>query len=154
MTRRRVVVLSSAFSLLALGVLAGLLVISVLKTQFGRNFARDFVEGRVAPKVRGKLHIGTIRGLSFGGATIDSVEIRGPDDSLFIATGKITVRWDPRDLIDKRTLISYLEVDGPYVHLRKSQAGKWNWKDVFPPGPPNKRVPGAERGYADFIVAD
>ena len=154
MTRRRVVVLSSAFSLLALGVLAGLLVISVLKTQFGRNFARDFVEGRVAPKVRGKLHIGKITGLSFGGATIDSVEIRGPDDSLFIATGKITVRWDPRDLIDKRTLISYLEVDGPYVHLRKSQAGKWNWKDVFPPGPPNKRVPGAERGYADFIVAD
>jgi hypothetical protein len=102
-TRRRVVVLSSAFSLLAVGVLAGLLVISVLKTQFGRNFARDFVEGRVAPKVRGKLHIGKITGLSFGGATIDSVEIRGPDDSLFIAAGRITVRWDPRDVIDKRT---------------------------------------------------
>jgi translocation and assembly module TamB len=153
-TRRRLVVLSSAFTLLGLGVLAGLVVVSVLETQFGRNFARDFVESRVAPKVRGKLHIGKITGLSFGGATIDSVEIRGPDDSLFIAAGKLTVRWDPRDLIDKRTLISYLEVDGPFVHLRKSESGKWNWKDIFPPGPPKTRLPGAERGYADFIVAD
>ena len=154
MTRRRVVVLSSAFTLLGLGVLAALAVVSVLKTQFGRNFARDYIAGVVAPKVRGKLHIGQITGLSFGGATIDSVEIRGPDDSLFVAAGKLTVRWDPRDLIDKRTLISYLEIDEPFVHLRKQQSGKWNWKDIFPPGAAKKRVPGAERGFGDFIVAD
>ena len=154
MTRRRLVVLSSAFSLLGLGVIAGLAVISVLKTQFGRNFARDYIEGIVAPKVRGKLHIGRITGLSFGGATIDSVEIRGHDDSVFVAARSLTVRWDPRDLIDKRTLISYLEVDGPFVHLRKREGGRWNWKDIFVSGPPKKRVPGAERGFGDFIVAD
>jgi hypothetical protein len=45
----------------------------------------NYVEGLVAPKVKGKLHIGRITGLSFGGATIDSAEIRGPDDSLFVA---------------------------------------------------------------------
>lgn len=154
MTRRRTVVLSSAFSLLGLVFIGGLAVMSVLKTQFGRNYARSYIERLVAPNVKGKLHIGQISGLGFGGATIDSVEIRDPDDSLFVAAGQLTVRWDPRDLIDKRTLISYLQIDAPVVHLRKHPNGVWNYKMVFPPGPPKKRLPGAERGFGDFIVAD
>ena len=78
MTRRRLVVLSSAASILGLGLIAVLAVVGVLKTQFGRDFARDYVERLVAPRVKGKLFIGKITGLSFGGASIDSVEIRGP----------------------------------------------------------------------------
>ena len=154
MTRRRIVVLSSAVSLLGLGLLAALVVVGVLKTQFGRNFARDYVEGLIAPKVKGKLHIGRITGLSFGGATIDSAEIRGPDDSLFVALGRVTVRWDPRDLVDKRTLLSLLEIDRLVVHIRKDSTGTWNYKRVFPPGANKKRVPGAERGWGDYVVAD
>ena len=34
--------------------------------------------------------------LSFGGATIDSVEIRGSDDALLLSAGRVTARWDPR----------------------------------------------------------
>ena len=134
MTRRRVVVLSSALTLLGLGMLAALAVISVLKTQFGRNFARDYVQDLVAPRVKGKLFIGAITGLGFGGATIDSVEIRGPDDSLFAATGRLTVHWDPRDLVDKRTLISLLEIEGLVLHMRKDSTDTWNYKYIFPPG--------------------
>ena len=154
MTRRRLVVLSSAFSLLGLVFIGALAVTSLLKTQLGRNYARNYIERLVAPSVKGKLYIGRISGLGFGGATIDSVEIRDPSDSLFIAAGNVTVRWDPRDLIDKRTLIAYLEINDPVVHLRKHQNGVWNYKYVFPPGPPKKRLPGAERGFKDFIVAD
>jgi translocation and assembly module TamB len=153
-TRRRLVVLSSAFTLLGLGTLAGLAVVAVLKTQFGRNFARDYVERLLAPRVKGKLHIGPITGLSFGGATIDSAEIRGPDDSVFVALGRLSVKWDPRDLVDKRTLISLLEIDRLVVHIRKDSTNTWNYKRVFPPGAPKKRVPGAERGWGDYIVAD
>ncbi len=141
-------------TLLSLGLLAALVVAGVLKTQFGRDFARNYVEGLVAPKVKGKLYIGRITGLSFGGATIDSAEIRGPDDSLFVALRRLTVRWDPRDLVDKRTLLSLLEIDRLVVHLRKDSAGKWNYKQVFPPGPNKKRVAGAERGWGDYVVAD
>ena len=74
------------------GLLVAIVVAGVLKTQFGRDFARNYVEELVAPKVKGKLHIGRITGLSFGGATIDSAEIRGPDDSVFVALRRITVR--------------------------------------------------------------
>ena len=154
MTRRRLVVLSSAFSLLGLGMIAALAVVAVLKTQFGRNYARDYIERLVSPNVKGKLHIGRITGLSFGGAVIDSAEIRGPDDSLFVAVGRIQVEWDPRDLIDRRTLIRLLVVDRPIVHLRKFPNGRWNYKDVFRSGPSKPRVPGAERGFQDYIVAD
>jgi len=141
-------------TLLGLGLLVAAVVAGVLKTQFGRDFARNYVEGLVAPKVKGKLYIGRITGLSFGGATIDSAEIRGPDDSLFVALRRLTVRWDPRDLVDKRTLLSLLEIERLVVHLRKDSTGKWNYKQVFPPGPGKKRVPGAERGWGDYVVAD
>ena len=154
MTRRRLVVLSSAFSLLGLGMLASLVVVGVLKTQFGRNFARNYVERLVAPGVKGKLYIGPISGLSFGGATIDSVEIRGPNDSLFVAAGRVTAHWDPRDLIDKRTLLRLVEIERLVVRLRKDSTGRWNYKDVFPPGAKKTRVPGAERGWGDYVVAD
>jgi translocation and assembly module TamB len=147
-------VLSSAFSLLGLGMIAGLVVVGLLKTQFGRNFARDYVERLVAPNVKGKLHIGRITGLSFGGATIDSTEIRGPNDSLFAATGPITVRWDPRDLVDKRTLLSLVEIDRLVLHLTKDSTGRWSFRDVFKGGSGKKRVPGAERGWGDYMVAD
>ena len=154
MTRRRIVVLSSAFSLLGLGMIAALAVVAVLKTQFGRDYARDYLLGFIAPRVQGTLYIGRIAGLSFGGAAIDSVELRGPDDSLFVAVGGIRVEWDPRDLIDRRTLIRLLEVDRPIVHLRKNQSGRWTYKDVFKSGPPKPRLPGTERGFSDYIVAD
>jgi translocation and assembly module TamB len=144
----------SALSLAGLALLVVLAVVAVLKTQFGRDYARNYVERIVAPSVKGKLHIGRITGLSFGGATIDSVEIRGPDDSVFVTAGRVTAHWDPRDLVDKRTLLSLLEIDRALVHLRKDSTGKWNYNYVFPPGPKTKRVSGAERGWGDYIVAD
>jgi translocation and assembly module TamB len=130
-----------------------LAVAAVLKTQFGRDFARDTIESRFAPRIKGKLFVGRITGLSFGGATIDSVEIRGPDDSLFIALGRLRVQWDPRDLMDKRMLLNRLEIDRPVVHMRKDSTGTWTYKRIFPPGA-DKQVRGAERGWGEYIVAD
>ena len=63
-------------TLLGLGLLVAVVVAGVLKTQFGRDFARDYVTRLIAPKVKGKLYVGRITGLSFGGATIDSAESR------------------------------------------------------------------------------
>jgi translocation and assembly module TamB len=153
-TRRRLVVLSSAGSLLGLGLLAVLAVAAVLKTQFGRDFARDTIENRFAPRIKGKLFVGRITGLSFGGATIDSVEIRDLDDSLFIAAGSLRVQWDPRDLVDKRMLLNRLEIERPVVHMRKDSTGTWTYKRIFSSGPSKPRVPGAERGWGEYIVAD
>jgi len=34
------------------------------------------------------------------GITIDSLELREPNDSLFLATGPVRVTYDPRDIMD------------------------------------------------------
>ena len=147
--------LSSALTLFAIGALIVIAAFTLLETQFGRNLARDYVQRIVTPRLKGgTLRIGRITGLSIGGAVIDSVEIRGLDDSVFVSVGRLTAHWDARDLIDRRTLLTRVEIDRPVVHLRKDSTDTWNWKRIFPPGPKRPRVPGAERSWADYIVAD
>lgn len=155
MSRRRAVVLYSAFALLGLGTLAGLALVGTLQTGYGREQIRTLVEERLlAPRVKGRVRIWGIASLSFGGATLDSVEIRGPDDSVFVRTGRITVQFNPLDLWDKRTLLTRLEIERPFVHLRRDSTGTWNYRRIFPPDTGPKRPRGPDRGWGDYIVAD
>src|SRR5688500_6362515 len=152
--RRRVVVLASAAVLLALGVLAALLVVGVTQTAFGRQIVRDLVQEQLASRVQGRLHVGTIGGGLLTGVTVDSLEIRGPDDSLFVASGPITLEYDPRDLLDRRLLLRHVRVERPVVHLRRYEDGAWNFRRIFPPGPPSSPRVDRRRGFGDFVVAD
>ena len=52
--------------------------------------------------MKGKVYIGHMSGGLVGGVRIDSVEIRDDEDSVFFASGPITVSYDPRDLFDRR----------------------------------------------------
>jgi translocation and assembly module TamB len=69
-----------------------------------------------------------------------------------VATGRITVAWDPRDLIDRRILLGRVQVENPFVRLQKYENGEWNYRRIFPSGP--KRPPRRERGFGDFVVID
>lgn len=153
MSRRRLVVIASACVLLLMGVLAGLVVISLTQTQYGRDKVRDYIASRVTGKVKGRMYVGQIRGGFLTGVTIDSIEIRDEEDSLFLATGPVTVRYDPRDLADKRILLSHLAIERPHIVLRQHVGGQWNFRRVFPPGPPRGRMR-ETHGFGDFIVAD
>ena len=68
----------------------------------------------------------------FNGVTIDSVDIRDDEDSLFVSTGPVKVHYDMRDLFDQRILLSHLDVQHPTVHLRQHENGHWNWRLIFP----------------------
>src|SRR5688500_6910922 len=153
MPRRRVVVLASAAVLLALGALAALLLVGVTQTAYGRQIVRDLVQEQLASRVKGRLHVGRIDGSLLTGVTVDSLEIRGPDDSLFVASGPITVEYDPRDLIDRRLLLRHLHVERPVVHLRRYEDGVWNFRRIFPRGDGAARR-GTGRSFGDFVVVD
>lgn len=153
MSRRRLVVIASACVLLLIGVLAGLVVVSLTQTQYGRDKVRGYLTSRITGKVKGRMYVGRISGGFLTGVTIDSIEIRDDEDSLFIASGPITVRYDPRDLIDKRILLSHLEIVRPHIVLRQHVGGQWNFRRIFPPGPPRRRSRETQ-GFGDFIVAD
>ena len=152
MTRRRLVALVSAISMLAIGIIAMLVLASVTSTSYGREKVRNFLQSRIASRVKGSVHIGRITGGMLGGVTIDSLEIRDADDSLFIATGPIIVEYDIRDFFDRRILLERLEVERPIVRIAQHENGDWNYRRIFPRGP--RRLPNIQGGFGDFIVID
>ena len=152
MTRRARIVLWSALALVIVIVAMAGLVVSVTQTGYGQNQVRRYVQSWISGKVRGTFYVGRITGGLFRGVTIDSIEIRDEKDSLFLASGPVRVRYDMRDLFDKRILLSHVDVSRPTVRLHEHADGKWNYQRIFPSGP--KRPRGTQRGFGDFIVID
>ncbi len=152
MSRRLRVAIASALVLLTLGLIIVVAFASLTHTRFGQDRVRALVESMVKGKVKGKLYIGRIGGGFFSGATIDSLEIRDDEDSLFVATGPITVRYDARDLFDRRMLFSHVVVEHPVVVVRQHENGEWNWRRIFPASV--QKAQRNERGFGDFIVID
>ena len=154
MSRRRFVALVSGLSLVVLGLLVGLVVVLVTQTPYGRDKVRDIIVGRIRPAVHGRMYVGDIHGGLLGGVIIDSLEIRDPDDSLLLASGPIKLDYDPRDLVDKRVLLSHAELTRPIFYARRHADGEWNFRRTFPgSGKKKTPIPG-QRGFGDYIVAD
>jgi translocation and assembly module TamB len=152
MSRRSRIVLWSAFALVVVLVAIAGLVVSVTQTDYGQNQVRKYVQSWIKGKVRGTFYVGRISGGLFRGVTIDSIEIRDEKDSLFIASGPVRVRYDMRDLFDRRILLSHLDVTRPIVRLQEHADGKWNYQRIFPSGPAKPKGP--NRAFGDYIVID
>ena len=152
MSRRRKVVLSSAAILIGAMLVVVLLVVGGTQTDFGQERVRSFVQSWLSAKVRGRMYVGRISGGLLNGVVIDSIEIRDENDSLFLATGRVFVRYELRDLFDKRVVVRLLEVEHPNVHLRYYPDGKWNFERIFPAGQPAPL--GRRRGFGEFVRLD
>ncbi|HUQ20121.1 MAG TPA: hypothetical protein VM099_10960, partial [Gemmatimonadaceae bacterium] len=151
MSRRQQIVTWSALLLVSAMVIVVLITISLTQTSYGQRQIRRYVQTWISGKVHGKIYIGKITGGLYNGVTIDSVDIRDAEDSVFIATGPVRVHYDARDIFDRRILISHLDVQRGFVHLRQHENGSWNWRQIFPQGPAG---PKNGRGFGDFIVMD
>ncbi|MBX6332546.1 MAG: translocation/assembly module TamB domain-containing protein, partial [Gemmatimonadaceae bacterium] len=154
MSRRNIVAIASASVILFVGLVVAAVVLAVTQTSFGRERIRRLAIASIASSLhgRGSMYVGHISGNLFTGLTVDSVMIRDAEDSLFVATGPIRVKYDPRDLLDKRLRLSYLELTRPVVYLRRHADRSWNYQRIFPSGP--KTVHRAERQFGDYIVID
>src|SRR4051812_26396101 len=152
MTRRLRIVLGSAIILVGLLVIVILSFVGVTHTGFGRDRVRSMVSTMLEGKVKGKVYIGHISGGFFTGVTLDSLEIRDDQDSVFFASGPITVNYDPRDLFDRRVLLSFAEVHHPVVNLRQHENGEWNWRRIFPASV--EKAQRDQRGFGQYVVVD
>ncbi len=152
MSRRKLIVAWSAIALLGVMLVVAAGVFSLTQTNYGQDQVRKYVQSWINGRVQGTFYVGRITGGLFTGVTIDSLEIRDENDSLFIRTGPIRVKYDMRDIFDRRILLSHVEVNRPVVRLHEHLDGKWNYQRIFPSGP--KRPPGTQRGFGDFIVID
>jgi translocation and assembly module TamB len=148
--------------MLFLGLVVVAMVVAITQTQFGRERVRDYLMVRLRSSLggRGSMYIGSIGGNLFTGVAIDSLELRDEEDSLFVATGPVSLRFDPRDVLDKRLRLSYVEVVRPVVNLRRHADRSWNFKHIFPSSPskPSSIVARARRAqetrFGDLITID
>jgi autotransporter translocation and assembly factor TamB len=152
MTRRLRIVIATAVVLVGLLLIVVLSFVGVTHTGFGQERVRRMVGTMLEGQVKGKVYLGHMSGGFFNGVTIDSVEIRDDEDSVFFASGPIRVEYDPRDLFDRRILLSHLEAHRPVVHLRQHENGEWNWRRIFPASVEKQRR--NERGFGQYIVVD
>jgi autotransporter translocation and assembly factor TamB len=152
MTRRLRIVIASAVVLVGLLLIVALSFIGVTHTGFGQERVRRMVGTMLEGRVKGKVYIGHMSGGFFNGVTIDSVEIRDDEDSVFFASGPIRVEYDPRDLFDRRILLSHLDARRPVVHLRQHENGDWNFRRIFPASVEKEKR--AERGFGQYIAVD
>lgn len=134
-TRRRVVLYASLGLVLAIIVAAGAGVLVLTKSGWGQDRVRSLIQNQIAGAVHGRVYVGRISGSFLTDVTIDSLEIRDAEDSLFVATGPVTVSYDARDLIDKRLLFSHADIQRPTVYLRQHENYDWNFRQIFRSGP-------------------
>lgn len=148
--RGRIVLWSSAvlLSIFAL-VIAG--VLAVTETGRGRAQIRDLVVAALRGHVHGRVYIGNITEGFFTGVTIDSLAIRDAEDSLFLATGPVSIRYDLRDLLDRRILLRGVHVEHPVVYIRQHEDGRWNFREIFSSG---SQPPSRPSVLRPFIVVD
>ena len=154
MSRRRTVVLASAATLLALGGVLAAGVAAFTQTAWGRERIRIYALDFINSKIHGKLYIGHLQGSLFSDLVADSFAIRELNDSLLVATGPIHVRFDPRDLLDRRIVVSELTIERPFVNIVADSTKTWNFRRIFPSGP--KGLPQAitPRNFGDYIVVN
>ena len=153
MIRRRRLVLVAGFItvlVMMLGAVGSVLLLT--GTDIGRRWVRDLVVTRLSPAVKGRLHLGRISGPILTGITLDSLEIADSAGVVMLAAGRTTMRWDPRDFLDRRILIQRLVADNVFLQVIKYRDGDWNYKHIFPSGPKGRpRAPGS---FGEFLVLD
>ncbi|HEY8310305.1 MAG TPA: hypothetical protein VIG47_07100, partial [Gemmatimonadaceae bacterium] len=151
MTLRGRIVIGTAAALLTLFSLVVLAILAITQTDSGREQIRQLLVSGLKQSVHGSLYVGRISDGFLTGVTIDSLEIRDPEDSLFIATGQVTAQYDVRDLLARRILLHDVHAEHPVVHIRQHENGQWNFRDVFPESKPTRFQ--AKQSNA-FIVVD
>ena len=154
MTRRNFIALVSLCVLLALGALVVGVAVFVTQSEYGQTAMRQAIEAQVKSSISGKVHIGRISGSFLTGVTIDTLELRDDEDSLFVATGRVTLRYDPRDLVDRRLYFRSVELEHPAIVLRQHENWQWNYRRLFRLGASKAKQKGPERGFGDFIILD
>jgi translocation and assembly module TamB len=163
--RRRTIIALSAAGLLALGVSLVGGAIAFTRTAFGRERIRAVVLAELRRAIHGRVYIGRLSGNFLTTVVIDSLEIRDLDGFLFVAAGRVTATYDPRDIFARKIALRDVALEHPVLQLIRHRSGIWNLMRLFPPArplvpldrlpTPVRQLPQeATRGFGDYIVVD
>jgi translocation and assembly module TamB len=149
--RRRDVVALSTLALLIMGVAIAAGIAIMTQTPWGRGRIREVLLAQLKRAVHGSLYVGQLDGSLFTSFSVDSLEVRDRRGDLFLATGRVHVEYDPRDLLDRRILVQRLELEHPVVRLVHHQDDSWNFAQIF--GGAARPATRKTTGFGNFIAA-
>lgn len=132
MIRRRIVALISAGLMLAIAAISVGGFVAATQSTGGREWIRRALEAQLARAVNGRVHLGRLSGSFLTDLTVDSLRIADRDDSVFIATGPVSITFDPRDLSDGRLILRSARVERPFVAMRRGHDGRWTSQKLWP----------------------
>src|SRR5258707_15878056 len=130
MTRRNFIAIVSLCVVVALGLIVGGLGVFTTQSEYGQDALRHAIERRMRSSLNGSVYVGRIRGNFLTGVTIDSLEMRDDEDSLVVATGRISLEYDPRDLADRRVFFPRGALGDPGLVLRPHGNSKVEYREL------------------------
>lgn len=149
--RRALVALVSAGLMIFIGAAAIGALVAATQSEGGREWIRSVAEAQLSRILRARVHLGTLSGSFLTDLRVDSVRIADLDDSTFVATGPVKVTFDPRDLADGRIILRSVEVERPFVAVRREFDGTWTHQKLFPRRT-TRRVRRARTAFGNVFV--
>ena len=153
MGRRQILVLVSALAMILLGAGAVGGLVAATQSDGGREWIRRQVARELNRGLNGRFHLGRLSGSFLTDITVDSIELRDADDSVYVASGPIALRFDPRDLADGRFVFRAVEAQRPLLVVRRGLDGRWNFRKIFPAeDPPGPSVPKPRGAFGSLVL--
>ena len=151
MSRRRRIFLAFAAIMISMILIIVAGVATLTQSEWGTAKLVNFAVDRVNRGIHGSLYIGRISGSIFTGMTIDTVEIRDENDSLFVAGANLRMEYDPRDLLDRRILVRNVQFGRLTANIFEDSLGMFNFRRIFPSGPPGPAQEAPRLAWGQFI---
>src|SRR5688572_25524797 len=151
MTRRRRIFLAFAAIMISVLLIVVAGVATLTQSEWGTRQVVRIALDRVNNAIQGTMYIGRISGSIFTGMTIDSLEIRDKNDSLFVAIARLEMEYDPRDLLDRRVLMRNVRMARLRANIFEDSTGMFNFRRIFPSGPPGPAQEVPRNAWGQFI---
>lgn len=153
MIRRRLVALISALLMLGIAAVSVGVFAAATQSDGGREWIRRALEAQLARAVDGSVHLGTLSGSFLTDLRVDSLRVADRDDSVFVASGPISVTFDPRDLADGRLILRSALIERPHLTMRRDRDNRWTTQKLWPGAGAGPRVARRRTAFgAVFIV--
>src|SRR5688572_17100115 len=151
MTRRRRIFIAFVAIMIGMLVVGVGAIATLTQSEWGTAKLVEFVLGRVNKGIQGTIYVGRVSGSIFTGMTIDTLEIRDKNDSVFVAGANVQMQYDPRDLLDKRILFRNVRFGRLTANIFEDSVGMFNFRRIFASGPPGPVQEVPRQALGQFI---
>ena len=125
-------------------------VVSLPRTEWGREKIRSQVERALSEQFAGKVTIGKVDLSVFTRATVHDVVITDSAGAPFIRAPLVSGDWSLDDLWHKRVILDNVRVEHPVIVLDQLPGRRWNWDAILFPDT-TARPHGPKPKFGDWV---